>query len=155
MSNSPKTYRHRSVMPTTVEAMTRFHDAPNALRVLTPPPLIVQMVRDGRESLTQGEVVFRLWFGPLPVLWRARHEPGSIPTSFVDRMLDGQMASWRHEHRFRAVDGGTELTDEITFAHKSGWRGILTRLVYDGLPLRFLFWYRHRRTRQALAKAKP
>ncbi len=130
----------------------RFHDAPNALRVLTPPPLIVQMVRESRESLTQGEVVFRLWFGPLPVLWHARHEPGSIPTSFIDRMLAGPMASWQHEHRFRAVDQGVELTDEITFAHKPGWRGVFTRLVFDGLPLRFLFWYRHWRTRRALER---
>ncbi len=152
MSSSLKTFHYRSVIHTSIEAMTRFHDAPNALRVLTPPPLIVQMVRDGRESLTQGEVVFRLWFGPLPVLWHARHEPGSIPTSFVDRMMAGPMASWQHEHRFRAVDQGVELTDEITFAHKAGWRGILTRLVFDGLPLRFLFWYRHWRTRRALER---
>ncbi len=152
MSSSLRTFCYCSVIQTTVEAMTRFHDAPNALRVLTPPPLIVQMVRDSRESLTQGEVVFRLWFGPLPVLWHARHEPGSIPTSFIDRMLAGPMASWQHEHRFRALDLGVELTDEITFAHKPGWRGVLTRLVFDGLPLRFLFWYRHWRTRRALER---
>ncbi len=152
MSSSLRTFCYCSVIQTTVEAMTRFHDAPNALRVLTPPPLIVQMVRDSRESLTQGEVVFRLWFGPLPVLWHARHEPGSIPTSFIDRMLAGPMASWQHEHRLRALDQGVELTDEITFAHKAGWRGVLTRLVFDGLPLRFLFWYRHWRTRRALER---
>ncbi len=104
MSGLPKTFHYCSVIHTTVEAMTRFHNAPNALHVLTPPPLIIQIVRDDRESLTQGEVVFRLWFGPLPVLWHARHEPGSIPTSFIDRMLAGPMASWQHEHGFRVVD---------------------------------------------------
>src|SRR5512141_2960240 len=113
MSNSLKTFQHRSVIRTSIEAITQFHSAPNALVVLTPPPLIIQMVRDGRVSLTEGEVVFKLWFGPLPVLWKARHEPGSIPTSFIDRMLAGPMASWQHEHRFRAVDQGVELTDEI------------------------------------------
>ncbi len=152
MSPSSKIFRYRSIIRTSVDAMIRFHDASDALRVLTPPPLFVQIVRDGRESLTQGEVIFRLWFGPLPVLWHARHEPGSIPTSFIDRMLVGPMAIWQHEHRFRAVDQGVELTDEITFTHKAGWRGVLTRQVFDGMPLRFLFWYRHWRTRQALEK---
>jgi ligand-binding SRPBCC domain-containing protein len=150
MSNSPKTFLRRSTFRTSMEAMMRFHNAPNALQVLTPPPLFVQMVRDGRISLTQGEVLFRLWFGPLPVLWKARHEPGPIPASFIDRMLTGPMASWQHEHLFREVDQGVELTDKITYAHKAGWRGVLTRLVFDGLPLQFLFWYRHWRTRQAL-----
>jgi ligand-binding SRPBCC domain-containing protein len=150
MSNSLKTFQHRSVFRTPIEAMTHFHNAPNALQVLTPPPLFVQMVRDGRVSLTQGQVVFKLWFGPLPVLWQARHEPGSIPTSFIDRMLTGPMASWEHEHMFQQIDQGVELTDRITYAHKAGWRGALTRLVFDGLSLQFLFWYRHWRTKQAL-----
>ena len=152
MSNSLNTFQHRSVIRTSIEAMAQFHNAPNALDVLTPPPLILQIVRDGRVSLTEGEVVFRLWFGPLPVLWKARHEPGPIPTSFIDRMLTGPMASWEHAHIFREVDPGVELTDEVTFAHKAGWRGVLTRLVFDGVPLRFLFWYRHWRTRRAVEK---
>ncbi|HEY3343182.1 MAG TPA: hypothetical protein VGK81_14235 [Anaerolineae bacterium] len=152
MSKPLKTFEYRSVYHnTSIEAMTRFHNAPNALQVLTPPPLIiVQMLRDERVSLTQGEVVFRLWFGPLPVLWQARHEPGSMPTSFIDRMLNGPMASWEHEHIFRKVDQGVELTDKIAYDHKAGWQGVLTRLVFDGLALRFLFWYRHWRTGRAL-----
>jgi ligand-binding SRPBCC domain-containing protein len=150
MSNSLKTFEHRSIYRTSIEAMTRFHNAPNALQVLTPPPLIVQMLRDERVSLTQGEVVFRLWFGPVPVLWQARHERGSWPASFIDRMLNGPMASWEHEHIFREVDQGVELTDRIAYAHKAGWQGVLTRLVFDGFALRFLFWYRHWRTGRAL-----
>ena len=133
-----------------MEAMIGFHDAPNALRILTPPPLFIQIVRNGRVSLTEGEVVFTLWFGPVPVPWTARHEPGPIETSFVDRMLSGPMASWKHQHTFEKVDGGIRLTDKITFSHKPGWRGFLTRLIFDGLPLRFLFWYRHWRTRWAV-----
>jgi ligand-binding SRPBCC domain-containing protein len=147
-----KTFQHHSVVRTSAEAMIRFHNTPNALRVLTPPPLFVQMVKDGRVSLTQGTVVFRLWFGPLPVLWKARHEPGSIPTSFIDRMLTGPMANWEHEHIFLEVDQGVVLTDKIRYTHKAGWRGILTRLVFDGLPLQLLFRYRHWRTKQVLEK---
>lgn len=156
MSNSdrnlPKTFQHSSIFRTTMEAMVHFHEAPDALKVLTPPPLFVQIVRDERVSLTQGEVVFILWFGPLPIRWTARHEPGPTETSFIDRLLSGPMVSWEHQHLFRTVDQGVELTDKITFAHKPGWRGVLTRLVFDGLPLRFLFWYRHWHTRRVLEK---
>jgi ligand-binding SRPBCC domain-containing protein len=152
MPNAPKTFRHRSIFRTTIAEMTRFHSAPDALRVLMPPPVIVQMVRDERTSLTQGEVTFRMWLGPLPVRWIARHEPGSIPTAFVDQMVVGPLASWQHEHRFRTVSQGVELTDEITYAHKPGWRGVLTRLAFDGLPLRMVFRYRHWRTRRAVER---
>jgi ligand-binding SRPBCC domain-containing protein len=112
--------------------------------------MFIQVLRDDRTSLTDGEFLFRLWFGPIPVRWLARHEPGPTPTSFMDRMIEGPMAQWEHRHIFRAVESGIELIDHITLAHKPGWRGLLTRLVFDGLPLRLLFTYRHLRTRMSL-----
>jgi ligand-binding SRPBCC domain-containing protein len=147
-----KTFEHRSLIRTTPAAARAFHDDPRALARLTPPPLFVQIVRDDRVSLTEGEVEFKLWFGPLAVRWLARHAPGPDDTSFVDRMAKGPMAMWEHLHSFRAVKGGVELVDRIQLAHYSGWRGTLTRLMMDGLPLRLLFAYRHWRTRRALAR---
>lgn len=146
-----KTFERRSIFPATLEALWNFHNDPRALAQLTPPPLVVQIVRDARRSLTEGEVEFILWFGPLPVRWLARHEPGPTDTSFVDRMIRGPMAEWVHQHIFRETGSGVELTDRVTFAHHAGWRGLLTRLMFDGLPLRILFAYRHWRTRRALA----
>lgn len=146
-----KVFEKRSVIPTSLERMIAFHEDPKALRRLTPPPIFLRPVRDDLRSLTSGEREFILWFGPLPVRWTARHEPGPISTSFADKMLSGPMASWRHEHIFREVSGGVELTDRVSYAHKSGLSGLLTRLVFDGLPLQILFLYRHLRTRLALA----
>ncbi|NWG15531.1 MAG: SRPBCC family protein [Chloroflexi bacterium] len=145
-----KVFERRSVIPTTVEHMWAFHEDKRALARLTPPPLWVRRVRDEMRSLTDGELEFQLWLGPLPVRWVARHEPGPLDTSFADRMLAGPLASWRHEHIFRAVPGGVELTDRVTYAHKPGLAGLWTRLLFDGLPLKFLFFYRHLRTRLAL-----
>lgn len=145
-----KKFQSSVLVRTSMEAMVRFHEDPRALQMLTPPPIFAQIVRDDRVSLTQGILVFNLWMGPVRVPWTARHEPGPIATSFIDRMLSGPMASWEHQHIFEQRDQGVELTDRVTFAHKPGWRGMLTRLVFDGLPLRILFWYRHWRTKAAL-----
>ena len=93
---------------------------------------------------------FTLWFGPIPIRWLARHEPGPTSHSFADSQVKGPLAYWRHEHIFNEVAGGVELTDRITLAHRGGLRGLWTRLAFDGLPLRILFAYRHWRTRRAL-----
>lgn len=143
-------YERRSIIPTTLDKMIAFHNDPRAISRLTPPPIFMQVLRDDRTSLTDGEIEFRLWFGPLPVRWLARHQAGPIETSFTDRMITGPLAFWEHQHIFRPVQGGVELIDHITLAHKPGFRGLLTRLVFDGLPLRLLFFYRHLRTRLAL-----
>ncbi|MCY4466553.1 MAG: SRPBCC family protein [Chloroflexi bacterium] len=144
-------YAKTSRFNASLDELLRFHQDPRALATLTPPPIFAQLLRDDRRSITEGEVEFRLWFGPLPLRWIARHEPGPTPDSFADVQMRGPMATWRHEHIFREVTGGVELTDRVTLAHKPGIWGLFTRLAFDGLPLRILFAFRHWRTRRALA----
>lgn len=150
-----KTFEHRTVIPATMEQVIAFHDAPGAIQRLTPPPIFVTIQRDARTSLTSGELDMTLWFGPLPVRWTARHERVSRENGFQDRMIRGPLAFWLHEHTFRKVEGGVELTDRVTYEHrKGGFWGIFTHLVFDGLPLRFLFLYRHQRTRALAPKVQ-
>ena len=144
------TFVKKSVMKTTLEKMMRFHEDPKALSNLTPPPIFMQLHRDDRTSISEGEIEFTLWFGPVPFRWIARHEEGPTESSFADRLIKGPMAYWRHEHIFTEVDNGVELTDSITLAHHAGIKGLLTRLMFDGIPLRILFFYRHLRTRMAV-----
>lgn len=152
MPNRIKQLHFSTFIPTTMETIIRFHEKRDALVLLSPPPLIVQITEDKRVSLTEGTVDFRLWFGPVPVRWLARHEPGPTETSFIDRMVIGPLAQWEHQHLFRAIADGVELTDRVTIEHKTGWRGWLSRLLFDGPALRFLFWYRHWRTEQECRK---
>jgi ligand-binding SRPBCC domain-containing protein len=145
------TYEKRTEMNTTLQRMVAFHEDPKALGKLSPPPIFMQLHRDDRESLTEGELAFTLWFGPIPIRWVARHEPGPTEHSFADLMIEGPMAYWRHEHIFEETADGVALIDRVTLSHKPGLKGLLTRLMFDGIPLRILFFYRHLRTRMAVS----
>jgi ligand-binding SRPBCC domain-containing protein len=61
------------------------------------------------------------------------------------------MEVWVHQHIFRQLSGGVELIDHLEYQHRRGVWGIFTRLLFGGLPLRFLFFYRHLRTRQLVS----
>ncbi len=148
-------YEKRSEFNGTVEALTAFHKDPKVFSRLVPPPLFAQIQRDDRTSLREGEIEFTLWLGPIPIHWLAQHQPGPTDTSFADQMVKGPMAYWRHEHIFESTANGTALTDRVTFAHHPGLRGLLTHLLFDGIPLRLLFFYRHLRTRMALRNSDP
>ena len=144
-------FTHRSIIATTMQKMIALHEDRRALARLTPPPIFVQMHRDERTSLTEGEIEVTLWFGLLPVRWIARHEPGPTAMAFADRQIKGPLESWRHEHIFTEVDGGVELTDRVTYEHRqSGRWSLFTRLFFNRFMLRLLFVYRHLRTRLAI-----
>jgi ligand-binding SRPBCC domain-containing protein len=148
-----RVFEKRTVFKTTLESMNRFHQDRSALGTLTPPPIFIQVHNDGRTALTAGDLDFTLWFGPLPIRWLARHEVMPGKEGFLEWQVKGPLKSWRHEHIFEPVEGGVALHDRVTLEHHSGWRGLMTRLMFDGLPLQFLFFYRHWRTGRAVERA--
>ena len=87
------------MIDTGLAALRAFHDDPRALARLTPPPIIMQVQRDDRRSLTEGEIEFKLWLGPLPIRWVALHEPGPNADSFADVQL-----------KDRSLTGGTSIS---------------------------------------------
>ncbi|MCY3945606.1 MAG: SRPBCC family protein [Anaerolineaceae bacterium] len=141
---------HRSKIRSDLQSLQTFHEDPGALQRLTPPGLPMKIVQDERRSITEGDVLLRMGPGPVSLRWLARHEPGPTASSFTDRLIDGPLAHWEHQHIFEPLDEGVALIDRISLEHRPGWRGILTRLLFDGPALTLLFRYRHWRTRKAL-----
>lgn len=138
----------------TVEApiatVREFHASTDALRLLSPPGSRVR-VHDGG-PLAEGLIVrFTMWLGPLPVHWVALHENVG-PDGFVDVMVEGPMASWRHTHRFVATGEATaEVHDHIEYEHPPGLAGVRTRILFGRPALGVLFAHRRRATRAACA----
>ncbi|MDD9956590.1 MAG: hypothetical protein OXP68_10275 [Anaerolineaceae bacterium] len=145
-----KEFVQRSVIRSDLRSLRAFHEGPGALQRLTPPGLPMKIVQDGRNSITEGDVLLRMGPGPFSLRWLARHGPGPTAFSFSDRLIDGPLAHWEHQHIFEPLEEGVALTDRISLEHRPGWRGLLTRLLFDGPTLSLLFRFRHWRTRKAL-----
>ena len=126
-----------------LEAVVVFHRDPRALRLLSPPPVFVQIQRV--EALAEGsQSEFTLWFGPIPLHWLAVHSQVDFASGFTDSQARGPMASWTHRHAWRALpDGSTEMQERIEYSHRSGPLGWLTRVLFAPPMMRVLF--RHRR----------
>lgn len=139
-------YHHRFQVAAPIERVATFHKDTRALKILTPPPLIVSF--NYLQPLAEDSIAdFTLWFGPLPIRWVAKHSEVIFPQGFVDTQVRGPFANWIHRHTFVEVDSGTtEIIDQIQ-AQPSGnlfW-GIVSRLMWLNLPI--LFTYRAWQTR--------
>ena len=95
------------------------------------------------------EMAFTLWLGPFPVRWEARVE-NFTPVGFDDIQVCGPFDSWKHAHRFEALDeNNTRVLDhvEYNFRRHIFW-GAVGLLMALGLPI--LFWYRAMKTQWLL-----
>jgi ligand-binding SRPBCC domain-containing protein len=129
------------------EAVFRFHERPDAMRLLTPWWSGARVVQPAA-SLRDGErAVIRLGLGPLRLDWVAEHAEYDPPRSFADVQVSGPFRAWRHTHRFLPVGGGTLLRDEVEYEAPGGLLApLLDRLVVRPMLGR-LFAYRNARTR--------
>ena len=146
-------YRHRFLVQAPLEMVARFHAQSDSMRAIAPPPIVVQMHTAPTELAEGDEMVFSLWFGPLPVRWRARIEDVT-PAGFIDRQLAGPFETWVHRHSFLPIDETTtEIRDEIelTLQRNPFWSmvGMAMRI---NLP--FLFVYRAWRTQRLLTAGR-
>jgi ligand-binding SRPBCC domain-containing protein len=145
-------FEKSSLIHAPVEAVWRFHERPDILKILTPPWQPVQIIRRegglGVGALSE----FRLWIGIIPVQWISVHtesvhvenEPNCY---FVDEQQTGPMASWQHRHQFEAQGEHTRLTDAIAFALPGGQPVESLLDWWVNARLSDMFDYRHRVTR--------
>jgi ligand-binding SRPBCC domain-containing protein len=136
-------FKHTSVINAPPEVVWRFHERTDILQMLTPPWQPVQVVR--REGgLEIGAITeFRLFLGPLPLTWLARHTQCEKNRLFVDEQISGPFDSWIHRHELEPENGKTRLTDAISFSMPGGQ----TLELFSGwlvqAQLEAMFRYRH------------
>lgn len=148
-------FERRFTVRAPLERVVDFHRRPAGLKAITPPVVPMRFLGRVPELLAPGdELTFRLWAGPLPIVWSSRIEEldgaADGTTGFLDRQLRGPFAHWLHRHRFHAADAGaTAVHDEIEarLSHHPLW-WLVGAKMWLGLPV--MFAYRRWRTRRLL-----
>jgi len=143
-------FTHTFQVNATLQAVADFHRSTNALKRLTPFPMIVQIHRVdplGEQSISE----FTLWFGPFPIRWVALHVNVDPLHGFTDIQTRGPLLFWKHSHSFESIsEEVTRIHERIVYKHHPGLKNIWTRLPYAPWMLRVLFLYRSLVTRRAL-----
>ena len=136
------------------EAVVAFHHDTSVLKMLTPPPIIVQI--HSYEPLAEDSIAnFTLWFGPFPVHWQAIHSNVN-EKGFTDTQARGPLKRWRHTHRFSGKsDETTQVDEHIEYEYENGIRGLTGRLLFSKPALYLLFTARKLITRRQIRKQVP
>ena len=128
-----------------------FADARN-LDLLTPPWLHFQIVDPAPTAIQRGtEIDYRLRLRGVPLRWRSRITAWNPPGLFVDEQVRGPYRRWIHQHRFRAVEGGTLVEDHVRYAV---WGGRLVDRWLVAPDLSRIFRYRRERLLERFPESK-
>ncbi len=67
---------------------------------------------------------------------------------FVDEQRIGPYRFWVHEHSFRAVEDGTQITDQITYVMPFGFLGEIVHALWVGRRLKSVFDFRKKKVEE-------
>jgi len=130
-------------IPRPLDEVFAFFATPDNLARITPPGMRFEFLSEDRGMRRGLELDYRLRpvLG-IPVGWRTRIDAYDPPNGFHDTQLRGPYRHWNHRHRFRAVDGGTLMTDEIDYGLPFGPLGRLVHRLVVRAELAKIFRYR-------------
>ena len=142
MPFSPFVIERTSRLPVSAQAAYDWHARPGAFARLTPPWEKVTVL-DRSGDLADARAVLRVFAGPVPLRWVARHRDAVAGRQFVDEQVAGPFTRWVHLHRFDP-EGPAQcmMTDRVEFVPPWGGLGAAAAPVIRSRVERLLD-YRH------------
>lgn len=136
--------RASQLIPLSQEQAWAFFSSPSNLEAITPGFLHFSITSTVPAEIHSGLIItYRIAaVAGIPMTWvtEISHvEPG---VRFVDEQRIGPFRFWYHEHGFRPVDGGMEMTDQVHYVMPWGWLGRVIHAVFIRHRLSSIFEFR-------------
>ena len=122
---------------TDIKTCWDFFSRPENLKKITPEYMGFDIKVDLPEKMYEGQMIeytVRPLFG-IPMSWITEIKTVKENEFFVDEQRKGPYTIWHHEHHFKEVEGGVEMTDIVTYVVPLG---ILGKIVHPFIVKRKL-----------------
>ena len=138
----------KQIIPVSLEEAWDFFSSPKNLAVITPDDLDFKITSPvDSENAYPGQIIsyqIRPLLG-IPMNWVTEITQVKAPDYFVDTQLSGPYKFWHHEHHFKEVDTGTEITDILYYALPFGIIGSIVHSLFIRKRVEQIFTYRKKK----------
>lgn len=140
--------QYQQKIPITLEQAWSFFSHPKNLAVMTPDYLNLKFTNQlFREEMYPGQVItytVRPVLG-IPMFWMTEITHVVDKLFFVDEQRFGPYRLWHHQHHFREIPGGVEMTDIIHYKIPGWWLGDIAHKLFIRKQLSEIFTFRERK----------
>lgn len=138
-------------IPVSIEKAWEFYSNPSNLQLITPDDMGFKVISGSHEtSLYKGQM-FEYKVSPLlriPLYWKTEITKVEAPFHFIDLQVKGPYKQWEHQHFFKSIDGGVEMTDIIHYENPLRLLGTIANNLFVKNKLRKIFEFRFKKVEQ-------
>lgn len=139
------TLHRKQFFPISIQEAWEFFSSPKNLAKITPSKMDFKILEiSGNGKIYSGQII-RYRIKALPfysVYWVTEITQVQEPFHFVDDQQSGPFKIWTHKHTFKSVEGGIEMTDEVTYAVPFGLFGLLANWLFVSREVSAIFNHR-------------
>jgi len=131
-----------------------FFSSPKNLKEITPDYMGFDVLVDLPEKMYEG-LMIEYTVKPLlsiPMKWITEIKYVHDKQFFVDEQRKGPYKIWHHEHHFKEVEGGVEMTDIVSYEIPFGVLGKLAHPLIVKKKLEEIFDYRFKKVDEIFGK---
>jgi ligand-binding SRPBCC domain-containing protein len=142
-------------MPVTIETAWAFFSNPANLQAITPGNLGFKILsKHHGDKMYPGQIIeykVKPVLG-IPIYWMTEITHVKENEFFVDEQRFGPYALWHHQHHFKSIDGGVEMTDIVHYRNPLGILGTLANSLFVENQLKQIFEFRFHKTEELFGK---
>lgn len=145
-------------LPLTLDEAWDFFSSPLNLSKITPDDMafVVTSKMDSTTKMYPGMIIT---YKVSPLLgiklnWMTEITQVQDKQYFIDEQRFGPFQFWHHEHHFKAINGGVEMTDILTYGLPLGILGQMAHGILVGNKVKEIFSFREKRTNELFGEYK-
>lgn len=151
-----KVYHLRTVqvIPCTLEKAWAFFSNPANLAEITPDNLRFKILSAGEKEMHPGQII-EYHVHPvlnIPLYWMTEITHVQHLKYFVDEQRFGPYSLWHHQHHFKEIPGGVEMTDIVHYKLPFWFFGDIANAMFVKKQLKDIFDYRTKRVNALFGK---
>ena len=142
-------------IPVSLEVAWDFFSNPANLQSITPGDMgFVIISKHHGEKMYAGQLI-EYKVSPLfnlPMYWMTEITQVKDKTYFIDEQRKGPYVLWHHQHHFKKIEGGVEMTDIVHYKNPLGFLGEMANSVFVRNKLKKIFEYRFKKVEELFGK---
>ena len=142
-----KVYSLKTVqkIPISIDKAWNFFSNPDNLAIITPDNMKFKTIsKHHGDSMYAGQII-EYKVSPLlgiPLYWMTEITHMEDKKYFVDKQRYGPYSMWHHQHHFKVIEGGIEMTDIVHYKLPVWFLGDIANSLFIKKQLRNIFEFR-------------
>ncbi len=142
-------------IPVSLDEAWAFFSNPANLQAITPEGMGFTIISKHHGDVMYAGQLIEYKVRPLagiPLYWMTEITQVKDRAYFIDEQRFGPYSLWHHQHHFREIPGGVEMTDIVHYKNPLGILGRIANALFVKQKLKTIFDFRYKKVEELFGK---